>query len=89
MMEESFPSEVARMLGSPLYSVQRALDALEREGIVVSRKLGVERRVTLNPRYYAYKELRALLICIGQKDAGLVAALAKRRARPRRRGKEI
>jgi predicted transcriptional regulator len=89
VMEESFPTEVSRVLGSPLFSVQRGLDSLELEGIVVSRKLGVERRVALNPRYFAYSELRPLLLRLGEQDAQLNAALCKRRARPRRRGKEL
>jgi DNA-binding MarR family transcriptional regulator len=89
LMEESFPAELARVLGSPLFSVQRGLDSLEKEGLVVTRKLGVERRVQLNPRYFAYQELRAILLKLADQDSQLKQALAERRARPRRRGKEI
>lgn len=89
LMGETFPSEVARMLDSKIFPVQRVLDALEKESLLCSRKLGVERRVTLNPRYFAISELRALLTKVGEQDQPIMHALSTRRARPRRRGKEL
>ena len=68
---------------------QRVLDGLEREALVVSRKAGVERRFTLNPRFFARSELRALLLRLGEQDSQLQQALAARRSRPRRRGKPL
>ena len=56
---------------------------------VASRKRGVERRVTLNPRYFARAELSALLMRLGQQDKDLMKALEGRRSRPRRKGKEL
>lgn len=86
---ETFPSEISRLTGARLFPVQRVLDGLEQEGLIASRKLGVERRIVLNPRYFARTELRALLLRLGEQDRELQQALAKRRARPRRRGKPI
>ena len=86
---ETFPAEVARLTGSRLFPVQRVLDGLEREALVVSRKAGVERRFTLNPRFFARSELRALLLRLGEQDSQLQQALAARRSRPRRRGKPL
>jgi DNA-binding MarR family transcriptional regulator len=86
---ETFPSELARLIETKLYPVQRVLDSLEREGLVASRKIGVERRVTLNPRFFARAELEALLIRLGEQDRKLRQTLARRRSRPRRRGKPL
>ena len=89
LMGETFPSELARVIESKLFPVQRVLDALETEGIVVSRKLGIERRVTLNPRFFACGELTALLTRLGEQDQKLQRTLGRRRSRPRRRGKPL
>ncbi len=86
-LEESYPSEIARIVGSQAFPVQRVLDALESEGVVASRKLGVERRTRLNPRYGAVKELRALLSQMLILDTETMDALAQERRRPRRRKK--
>jgi hypothetical protein len=87
MLGETYPSELAALLGLRLFSVQSILASLEREGVVVSRLFGRTRRVALNPRYFASKELDALLWKVGKQDAALQRMLASRRRRPRRAGK--
>jgi DNA-binding IclR family transcriptional regulator len=89
LLEESFPTEIARLLGAPRISVQRIVEALELESILATRRLGHERRVTLNPRFFAYDELKALLTKLALQNRRITLAAGKRRARPRRRGKEI
>lgn len=87
LLEESWPSELALLLGMRLYSVQSILAALEREGVVVSRLMGRTRRVGFSPTYFARQELKPLLWKLGQADVELQQALAARRRRPRRAGK--
>jgi hypothetical protein len=87
LLEESYPSELAMLLGTRLYSVQKVLQSLESEGVVVSRTFGNTRRVTLNPRYFAHAQLAALLWELGSHDPALQRALAAKRRRPRRMGK--
>lgn len=87
MLGETYPSELRDMLGVRLYSVQRVLDSLERDAVIVSRAFGRSRRVTLNPRYLAAKELANLLWKIGRQDVALQKLLATKRRRPRRPGK--
>jgi DNA-binding transcriptional ArsR family regulator len=87
LLEETYPSELASLLGLRLFSVQGILEAYEREGIIASRLLGRTRRVALNPRYFAFRELDALLWTLGKQDAALQEKLATRRRRPRRPGK--
>jgi hypothetical protein len=87
LVEESYSAELARLLDAKLFPVQRLVDALELEGILATRKIGLERRVTLNPRYFASKELTALLLRLGEADQELQEKLLARRSRPRRKGK--
>ena len=87
LLDETYPSELAQLLGIGTYSVQRVLEALEGEGVVVSRLMGRTRIVKLNPRYFAAEELAALLWSLGKRDADLQRLLAAKRRRPRRAGK--
>jgi DNA-binding transcriptional ArsR family regulator len=84
MLEETYPSELAKLLGVRLFTVQSILQSLEREGIVASRTVGRTRTVSLDPRYFAREELGALLWKLGHQDVGLQNRLAGRRRRPRR-----
>lgn len=87
LVEESYPSELAALLGIRLYTVQQILRSLEAEAVVVSRMFGRTRRVTLNPRYVGHASLADLLWKLGGHDTELQRALGKKRRRPRRPGK--
>jgi hypothetical protein len=87
LLGETYPTELAQVLGVRLYTVQSILAKLEREGVVVSRLLGRTRRVSLNPRFFAHRELALLLSKLGKQDATLQQSLSARRRRPRRVGK--
>ncbi len=86
-LRESYPREIARLTGVPLVTVQRVVDELERQGIVVSRLSGNQRRVTVNAQWIAADELRALALRLLEAAPDLRAALDAERRRPRRRGK--
>lgn len=89
LIEESYPGELVRLLGITKASVAYMLDDLEAEGIIVSRLLGRTRRITLNPRYFGAKELRSLLLKLAEGDRAVQTIAASRRARPRRKGKDL
>ena len=89
LLEESYPSEIARLLEAPMYSVQTILDNLEAEGVIVTRRLGRTRRVELNPRYPGARELKVFLDKLARLDPDVRAAAARKRARPRRAGKAL
>jgi DNA-binding MarR family transcriptional regulator len=88
VLEETYPAELARLLGSSIFSVQRSLDSLESEGLISSRKL-VVRRVTLNPLFPAARELKAFLLRIAEGYPEYAALKESLRQRPRRRGKPL
>ena len=87
LIGESYPTELARLLGARLFAVQAIVDSLESEGIVVTRLMGRVRRVSLDPRFYARRELNALLLRLAEGEPDLQQLAERRRARPRRQGK--
>jgi alpha-D-ribose 1-methylphosphonate 5-triphosphate synthase subunit PhnI len=89
LLEETYARELARVLQAPLLSVQRIVDALDREGVIATRLIGQQRRVTLNPKYFARKELEQLLRRLAQGDQRLLDAVGGMRRRPRRKGKPL
>jgi len=89
LLGESYPGELVRLLDAKKAAIQYIVDDLEREGVLVSRPLGRTRRLTLNPRYFAFGELEALLRKLGEADPGLQAIAARKRSRPRRKGKPL
>lgn len=89
LLGESYPTELARLLQAPLYSIQTIVAALDREGVLATRVSGNSRRVSLDPRYFAYQDLRKLLLRLAEAETDLRSAAARRRSRPRRAGKPV
>jgi DNA-binding transcriptional ArsR family regulator len=87
LLDESYPRELARVLGLPLSGVQMAVRGLERDGLVAARTAGRMRLVRLNPRYFAREELQRYLLVLAAADAALQDRVAEMRRRPRASGK--
>jgi len=88
VLEETYPAELARYLGTTIYSIQRTLDKIEEERLIATRPL-VVRAVTLNPNYPAAKELRTLLLRLAEGYPEYKQLKESRRTRPRKRGKAL
>ena len=86
LLEETYASELARLLDAPLYSVQQILGALEGEGVLVSRLRGRTRIFEIDPRFHAADQLRSLLLQLARGEPELQRAASTRRSRPRRAG---
>ncbi len=89
LLEETYARELERILEIPISVLQKAILGLERDGLVAARKAGRTRLITLNPGYFARRELVALLDRLAEPEDGLRAAVAKLRKRPRRSGKRL
>lgn len=89
LLGETYPRELARLSGSTTGSISRFLDRSETEGIIVSRYQGTERKISLNPRFVAKKELITLVERLILAEPELMESVRSLRKRPRRRGKEI
>ena len=90
--EKSYPSQLKNIFQSPLYSFQKALERLEKGGIVVSHREGKTLIYQFNPRYPFLTELKSFL----QKAYEFFPEKIKEkyydlntRKRPRRRGKPL
>jgi DNA-binding IclR family transcriptional regulator len=81
--------ELARQIDASPTAVHRAVIALERTGVVVSREIGRARVAVLNRRWYGAVELRALLERLADAYPEVRERAATRRERPRRIGKPL
>lgn len=88
MLEETHASELAKLLGVTVKTVQRIVEGLEDEGLIVGRAIGRERRIRLNERFFGVGELRALLVKLAIRDRETDEAAAAVRRRPRMKNKE-
>jgi hypothetical protein len=89
LLSDTYPTEIARLLSAPLYSVQKIVEDFGREGILALRVRGRQKVVSLDPRYFASRELRSLLLRLAEAEPELRAVAATRRVRPTRRGREL
>jgi len=88
--ERGYARQIARFFNAPLDPMQKALDGLERAGILVSRTVGSTREYEFNPRYPMRDELRALLEkALSLYPDALRDELLVTRMRPRRKGKPL
>ncbi len=87
-LKDTYATEIAKAIGAHRPNVQRLLDALETDGIIVSRGERV-RRVSLNPRFVAARELAMLLERLVDSDPEFMDRLGELRRRPRRPGKAV
>lgn len=89
LLEESYPRELARVLGTSLSGVQAALRGLERDGLVAGRSVGRTRVFRFEPRYFARRELRTYLARLSANEPALEREVRTLRRRPRRTGKPM
>jgi DNA-binding transcriptional ArsR family regulator len=89
LVGESYPRELARLTELSLFSIQKALAALERDGLVAARAMGRTRVYRLNPRYFALRELQQYLDRLVQPETTLRVRARTIRRRPRLTGKPL
>jgi DNA-binding transcriptional ArsR family regulator len=89
LLGSSYPRELARLLGSPVSSVRKALRSLERDALVAGRAVGRTRLYQVNPTYFARDALQTYLSRLADADVQLRDQAAQLRRRPRRPGKPL
>ena len=89
LLAESYARELTRFLELSLSSVQKALQSLERDGLVAGRAAGRTRLFRLSPRAFARRELECYLARLLEPEAELRARAAGLRRRPRGTGKPL
>jgi len=88
-LDESYAREIARVLQRPVSGVLKALRSLEADALVAGRTLGRTRLFRLDPRYFAYSELRQYLERLTEPENKLRERLRRLRRRPRKTGKRL
>jgi DNA-binding transcriptional ArsR family regulator len=89
LLQESYARELTRLLERPLSGVQRALRSLEQDGLVAGRLTGRTRLYRLEPRYFAYEELRRYLLRLTEGEQPLRRRVGRLRRSPRKAGKRL
>lgn len=89
LLGTSYPRELARLLDAPVSGVRKALQGLERDGLIGGRLMGRTRLYQLNPAYFARDELRVYLARLAEADSELRGRVEGVRRRPRRTGKPL
>jgi hypothetical protein len=88
--DRGYAREIARFFNTALDPVQKALDALEAAGVLVSRSVGNTREYEFSPRYPARNELAALLKrALDLYPSQMRDDLLITRTRPRRKAKPL
>jgi len=88
--EQGYATEIARTFNTALSPVQKQLERMERDGLLINQKMGNTRVYSFNPRYAFVGEVRqlmekALTMC---PEATREELLYDRR-RPRKQGKAL
>jgi len=87
---EGYAAEIAKTFATDLSPIQKQLDRMERDGLLVSRKIGRTRLYGFNPRYPFVPELKQLLEkALGMCPPSIQDALLLDRRRPRKRNKPL
>lgn len=89
MLGDTFPRELSRLTGAPLFSIQQMVESLEDEGIIRTNIRGAERRVALNPGFIVASDIKAALIKLATAYPEFDEAIRNVRMRPRKRGKQL
>lgn len=84
---ESYPRELAALLGRQLTEIRRAISSLEEAGVIATRRRGRTQLATLNPRFPAREILYDLLLEMSEWPK--YKGIWKIRRRPRAPGKPL
>lgn len=88
--DQGYALEIAQTFDMSVSNVQKHLERMERDGLLVNEKIGRTRIYRLNPRYAFKNEVQALLEkALSIAPEALRNRLLFDRRRPRRKGKPL
>jgi DNA-binding PadR family transcriptional regulator len=88
--EEGYATEIARTFDTDLSPIQKKLDRMERDGLLVNKVVGRTRVYSINPRFAFKQELEAMVAkAIELSPVKLQETLALNRRRPRKKNKSL
>jgi len=88
--EEGYATEIAQAFDTDLSPIQKQLARLERDGLLINRKVGRTRLYSFNPRYVFVDEVKSLIEkALALCPEPLQEVLLLNRRRPRKQGKPL
>jgi hypothetical protein len=88
--DEGYATEIARFFDADLYAIQKQLERLENNDVIISKKVGRTRVYQFNPRYPFLGELKALFErVLSFYPEEVREALVMNRRRPRKKDKPL
>ena len=85
-----YPRAISETFEISISQVQRQVERLEREGVLVSRMVGRTRLYSFNPRCFYFRELEGILKkTMDRLPEDLKEKYFRKRTRPRRAGKSL
>lgn len=88
--EQGYAAEIARVFDTNVSQIQKQLERMERDGLLINEKVGVTRMYSFNPRYAFVDEVKLLMekaLSLYPKD--LQQTLKMNRRRPRKKNKPL
>ena len=87
---QGYALEIAETFDMSVSNVQKHLERMERDGLLVNAKIGRTRVYSFNPRFAFKEEVEAILAkALGMAPTSLRENLSLNRRRPRRKGKPL
>ncbi|MFD1216433.1 winged helix-turn-helix domain-containing protein [Microbulbifer celer] len=88
--ESGYAAEIAKTFSTDLSPIQKQLDRMERDSLLISQKVGRTRVYSYNPRYPFVPELKLLIEkALSMLPDELREQLELDRRRPRKKGKPL
>ncbi|WP_026225136.1 winged helix-turn-helix domain-containing protein [Teredinibacter turnerae] len=88
--ESGYAAEIAKTFSTDISPIQKQLDRLERDGLLINEKIGRTRLYKYNPRYPFVPELKALIDkAIAMAPEAIQDTLLYDRRRPRKKDKPL
>lgn len=88
--DEGYGAEIAKLFSTDLSPIQKQLERMERDGLLISRKVGRTRLYSFNPRNPFVPELQAMLEkALSYCPDELRESLLLERRRPRKKSKPL
>lgn len=88
--DQGYATEIAQLYETDLSPIQKQLARMERDGLLVNKRIGRTRVYAFNPRYAFLKEVKQLLArALDFSPPALQEKLLMNRTRPRKVGKPL
>ncbi len=88
--DQGYATDIARTFNTDLSPIQKQLERMERDGLLINQKVGNTRVYSFNPRYAFVGEVKQLVTkALDMCPESIKESLLYNRRRPRKKGKAL